>query len=192
LSSIKLSPNASGTGAFTIAAPNSNTDRTLTLPDNTGTILTTGSASVLPKGNPAFRATTSPSQTISNATNTKLAANVETFDTASCYNNTGSTVGGIPSYSFLPNVAGYYQVLGNMQYSGPAYTGLLLIQVWKNNVNYEELTVIGSPVEFSRVLGSSLVYLNGSTDYIHLNGYQAQGSSRPVETIFSAFLVRAD
>lgn len=40
MSSIKLSPNASGTGIFTIAAPNSNTDRTLTLPDSTGTIAT--------------------------------------------------------------------------------------------------------------------------------------------------------
>ena len=40
MSSIKLSPNASGTGEFTIAAPNSNTNRTLTLPDQTGTVLT--------------------------------------------------------------------------------------------------------------------------------------------------------
>ena len=40
MSSIKVSPNASGTGIFTIAAPNSNTDRTLTLPDSTGTIAT--------------------------------------------------------------------------------------------------------------------------------------------------------
>jgi hypothetical protein len=40
VSLIKLSGNPSGTGAFTIAAPNSNTDRTLTLPDNTGTVLT--------------------------------------------------------------------------------------------------------------------------------------------------------
>lgn len=40
MSSIKLSPNASGTGIFTIAAPNSNTDRTLTLPDASGTFLT--------------------------------------------------------------------------------------------------------------------------------------------------------
>ena len=40
MSSIKLSPNASGTGEFTIAAPNSNTNRTLTLPDATGTIAT--------------------------------------------------------------------------------------------------------------------------------------------------------
>jgi hypothetical protein len=43
MSRITLSGNASGTGAFTIAAPNSNTDRTLTLPDNTGTVLTTAS-----------------------------------------------------------------------------------------------------------------------------------------------------
>ena len=45
MSSSKLSPNASGTGIFTIAAPNSNTDRTLTLPDGTGTVLAGGSPS---------------------------------------------------------------------------------------------------------------------------------------------------
>ena len=40
MSLIKLQGNASGTGAFTIAAPNSNTDRTLTLPDSSGTMAT--------------------------------------------------------------------------------------------------------------------------------------------------------
>jgi hypothetical protein len=44
LSKIALSGNASGTGTLTIAAPNTNTDRTLTLPDNTGTILTNATA----------------------------------------------------------------------------------------------------------------------------------------------------
>lgn len=39
MSSIALTPNASGTGAFTIASPNSNTNQTLTLPDATGTLL---------------------------------------------------------------------------------------------------------------------------------------------------------
>ena len=43
MSKIALSGNASGTGTFTIASPNSNTDRTLNLPDNSGTVLTTGS-----------------------------------------------------------------------------------------------------------------------------------------------------
>ena len=42
MSQVKISGNASGTGVITIAAPNTNTDRTLSLPDNTGTILDTG------------------------------------------------------------------------------------------------------------------------------------------------------
>ncbi len=40
MSVVKIQGNASGTGIFTVAAPNSNTDRTLTLPDSTGTIAT--------------------------------------------------------------------------------------------------------------------------------------------------------
>jgi hypothetical protein len=53
MSKVQLSGNVNGTGIFTIASPNSNTDRTLTLPDNTGTILTGSSAittSQLPAG----------------------------------------------------------------------------------------------------------------------------------------------
>lgn len=40
MSLVKVQGNASGTGIFTVAAPNSNTDRTLTLPDSTGTLAT--------------------------------------------------------------------------------------------------------------------------------------------------------
>jgi hypothetical protein len=40
MSKIALSGNASGTGTFTFASPNSNTDRTLTLPDSSGTVAT--------------------------------------------------------------------------------------------------------------------------------------------------------
>lgn len=39
MSKVALSGNASGTGTFTIASPNSNTDRTLSLPDASGTVL---------------------------------------------------------------------------------------------------------------------------------------------------------
>ena len=44
MSLVKVQGNASGTGIFTVAAPNSNTDRTLTLPDATGTIQVSGNA----------------------------------------------------------------------------------------------------------------------------------------------------
>jgi hypothetical protein len=50
LSKIALSGNASGSGTFTLAAPNSNSDRTLTLPDNTGTILTNATTAGFPAG----------------------------------------------------------------------------------------------------------------------------------------------
>ena len=43
MSKIALTTNASGSGTFTIASPNSNTDRTLTLPDEAGTVLTSTS-----------------------------------------------------------------------------------------------------------------------------------------------------
>ncbi len=38
MSLVKVQGNASGTGIFTIASPNSNTDRTLNLPDQSGTL----------------------------------------------------------------------------------------------------------------------------------------------------------
>jgi DNA-binding beta-propeller fold protein YncE len=41
MSKITFNPNASGTGTFSIASPDSNTNRTLTLPDSTGELLTT-------------------------------------------------------------------------------------------------------------------------------------------------------
>lgn len=43
MSKVQLQGNVSGTGIFTIASPNSNINRTLTLPDNTGTLLTQNS-----------------------------------------------------------------------------------------------------------------------------------------------------
>lgn len=42
MSNIVLQPNASGTGSITIATPNTNTDRTLNIPDVAGNIVTTG------------------------------------------------------------------------------------------------------------------------------------------------------
>ena len=40
MSKISLEPNASGAGTFTLAAPNSNTNRTLNLPDESGVVIT--------------------------------------------------------------------------------------------------------------------------------------------------------
>ena len=50
MSKVAISGNASGTGVFTIASPNSNTDRTLNLPDNSGTLLSNASTAGFPAG----------------------------------------------------------------------------------------------------------------------------------------------
>jgi hypothetical protein len=42
MSKISLAPDASGTGIFTIASPGTSTNRTLTLPDDTGTLALAG------------------------------------------------------------------------------------------------------------------------------------------------------
>jgi hypothetical protein len=53
MSKISLVGNNSGTGTFTLASPNSSTDRTLTLPDATGTINTSGAVNEVPAGSAA-------------------------------------------------------------------------------------------------------------------------------------------
>ncbi len=39
MSKLKAQGNTSGTGVFTLQTPNSDTDRTITLPDSTGTLV---------------------------------------------------------------------------------------------------------------------------------------------------------
>jgi len=46
MAKVKIQGNASGTGVLTVEAPNTNTDRTITLPDSTGTLATTADAGV--------------------------------------------------------------------------------------------------------------------------------------------------
>lgn len=75
MSKIALNSNASGTGVFTIASPNSDTDRTLTLPDEAGTIITTAGvpSSALPTG--------SVLQVVSANTSTRYSTSSTTFQT---------------------------------------------------------------------------------------------------------------
>jgi len=68
VSKIRLTPNASGTGTVTLTVPSTSTDRTVTLPDNTGTVITT--ESTVPSKVPTFQVYLNSSQnTSSNAWN---------------------------------------------------------------------------------------------------------------------------
>ena len=50
MSNIVLQPNASGTGSITITTPNTNTDRTLNIPDVAGNLVTTGDTGTVSMG----------------------------------------------------------------------------------------------------------------------------------------------
>lgn len=75
MSTIKLSPNASGNGAFTIAAPNSDTNRTLYIPSVDGTVLSTGSAGAIIQVVHASTTTTTTT-TSSTFTDTAITASI--------------------------------------------------------------------------------------------------------------------
>lgn len=160
MSIVKVSGNPSGTGIFTIAAPNSNTDRTLTLPDNTGTILTTATAGV-PVNGPAFLAAINGNASLTAATWTKAPLNTETFDTNSNFDNA-------TNYRFTPTVAGYYQInVSNQQ----LVNGNVYAAIYRNGSLYYQFG--GSTIG---VQGGGLVYLNGSTDYVELYLYSTNAA----------------
>ena len=86
MSKIRLTPNASGTGTVTLTVPSTSTDRTVTLPDTTGTLLDSSG-----QGADQWRLTTTITAT-SATTTYELASNLERVDTDGAgYLGTGMT-----------------------------------------------------------------------------------------------------
>lgn len=177
MSKVVIQGDTNGTGVFTLASPNSNTDRTLTLPDEAGTVLTSAS-NVAQKGVPAFRAYMSTAQTISGSTFTKLNFNAELFDTNSNYDTA--------LYRFTPTVAGYYQVAANTYFTATAQ-----VYIYKNG----SVDLTGVYGNFTGHFIAGLVYMNGSTDYLEAYYYGTgvtTSNNSAFANQFSGALVRAD
>jgi hypothetical protein len=160
--------NGSTSGSVTLSSPAVSGTTTLTLPTTSGTVITTGST--FAGTGPAFSAYQSAStQSFSNATFTKVILPSEEFDTASAFDST-------TNYRFTPQVAGYYQINGSISFDALPSTELL-ISIYKNGSVYKHGTDIKG-TNMWVVTISSLVYLNGSTDYVELYGLQVSGQSR--------------
>lgn len=146
---------------------------------------------------PAFAAYPSTSQTVGGSVTTKLQVDTEFFDTASCFNNTGSTVNGIPAYAFKPNVAGYYQIQGSATFPINASTAGVGAVLYKNASQYLWAGCAGNVFLYPTATVATLIYLNGSTDYVELYIYNGTGGSAttsagaPSYSQFSGALVRA-
>ena len=190
MSKIALSGNASGTGTFTITSPNSNSDRTLTLPDNSGTVITTGST--FAGTGPAFSAYMGTDQTVTHATNTKLQFNTEVFDTNSNYDPT-------TNYRFTPTVAGYYHIIVSSSVAVNTQTVRIISNVFKNGGIYKAgSAAAGAGATFPASEASTILYMNGTTDYVegyvyvdNISGTVTITADSPFRSQFSGALVRA-
>jgi hypothetical protein len=145
--------NGSTSGSVTLSSPAVSGTTTLTLPTTSGTVMVNG---------PAFSAYSNASLSISSATFTKVRSNVEEFDTNSNYDNA-------TNYRFTPTVAGYYQINGQVSYEGSGTITRYLICIYKNGTEFKR-GVDSTSNGFAATI-SSLIYFNGSTDYVELYGY---------------------
>lgn len=137
---------------------------------------------------PAFRAYSNNSQNIASSTTTKIQFNVEEFDTNSNFDST-------TNYRFTPTVAGYYQI--NLAVGFAAMSvGEVILQINKNGSVYQfGSDVLGATTSITSM--STLVYMNGTSDYVEGFVFQSSGSARAlaasaVQSSFSGALVRSN
>jgi len=191
-----LKLNSTGGGSVTVDVPNTASTFTATLPAKTGTLITsadTGTvtqamlASNIAGNGPAFSAYRSTTQNVTNATWTKVALNAEYFDTANCFDST-------TNYRFTPNVEGYYQINGSIYPVSTNSAGYIWIILRKNGSDFVYGSSAGSASTADGVsIISTLMYLNGSTDYIEMWCYLT-GTSPTIPnnyTQLNGFLARA-
>ncbi len=129
---------------------------------------------------PAFSAYQNTGQALTLNTFTKISIDTEEFDTNSNYDTT--------LYRFTPTVAGYYQVNGAMQYVNSPIS--IMVAIYKNGSIFKRGVYSGS--SFGAV-ASTLIYMNGTTDYVELYGYVGSSitnSGGAAITYFQASMVR--
>lgn len=146
---------------------------------------------------PSFSATSNANQTITSNTFTLVSLQTKNWDTATAFNNTGSTatLNGIstPAYAFAPPVAGYYQLNFSIDSGGSTSPTRAIASVYKNGSAYRYGGNLTVTTAFGNG-GSSFVYLNGTSDYIQMYAYITASTAIvgnvAAQTYFEAVLAR--
>jgi hypothetical protein len=140
---------------------------------------------------PAFSAYRATSQTITTGTYTKVSCDTEEFDTNSNYDKD-------TNYRFTPTVAGYYQVDGQINIYAASGMTRAFVGVYKNGAiaKWGMDITLPSSISGARLPVSSLIYCNGTTDYLELYCYLVGSgtlilSAGTSDNYFQASLVRA-
>ena len=167
--------NASTSGAGGVITTADNTG-TLQLQSGGTTIATISPTGITTQvGAPAFSARNNATQSLTNNTSTKVALQVEEFDTNSNFDNA-------TNYRFTPTVAGYYQIYGQIKIENNSNAGTVLCTIFKNGSDYKDSqTTVRSGSNTSAGCGS-VIYFNGSTDYVELYVNQVTGATATLIT----------
>ena len=125
---------------------------------------------------PAFEAHLSSSQSLTDATTTKVQFNTEIFDTDNAYDNS-------TNYRFTPQVAGKYFVYADVDADPVATAGLVSVSlfIYKNGSEFRthELNFNSNYVRRVSAAISCVIDMNGSSDYLEIFVYVNDTSGNP-------------
>lgn len=172
---------SSGGGSVTLQEPSTASNVTVTIPASTGTAMVSGNM-------PAFGVYNGATTLMATGTNIKILFNTKEYDTANCFDTSTS--------KFTPNVAGYYQINAGVtvQATGSFY---MITTIFKNGAAFKQGAISGGNASaYNEGTVSSLVYMNGTTDYLEIFAAQNTGSSyntynASTNTYFNGYLARS-
>jgi hypothetical protein len=134
---------------------------------------------------PAFSAYASAAQTVTTGTDTKVTFGAISFDTN---NNFASS-------RFTPTISGYYQLSTTIRFNGTS-PSQYVIYWYKNGASERIGNYYNANLGVAIFTQSTLLYLNGTTDYVEVYVNQTAtsptvGSANVNTNWFSGFLAKA-
>jgi hypothetical protein len=171
--------NISGSSTLTIGDSNASTvsiPKNITLGASGTTITVPSGATITNNGTqsgfggvntPAFEAYLNSNQSIPQTTATKVLFDIERFDTNNAYDNT-------TNYRFQPTTAGKYFVYSNLNLQCTGYVLYVSSQqIRKNGSSIQSSAMVfnNNTQNSSPMYASSIIDLNGSTDYVEIFAY---------------------
>jgi len=121
----------------------------------------------------AYQTNGSANQSISSDVWTKAKIDTEEFDTNNNFDTTNNR--------FLPTIAGYYQINACLYLRNASASPIKIVGLYKNGSIYKQgmqLYFTGNYyIAADTFPVSSMMYLNGTTDYVELYGYISSSSA---------------
>ena len=203
MSSVAIQGNSSGAGVFTIASPNSASSYTITLPQQTGTLVagTDANSVTLPGSSSGTITLTAPA--VAGTTTITLAAQSGTLYPAgpafSAYINgsaqnisastwtklnmnaedfdTNSNYDPTTNYRFTPTVAGYYQITAMAFFNVGASATSASVAIYKNGSIYKGVATYSLANGAMEGSISLPMLFNGSTDYVEVYVFSSSATT---------------